>query len=726
MNTRFALLLSLTALGAVSLTHGAAPAGPDLSANLAAHYTFDGNFNDSSANGFHGTAVGAPGFGLGQVGSGALRVNSAQDGSSFNYVTAGTAPVASMAEGDFTVSFWVQYSNAIGDPPFVSNKDWNSGNNVGVVIADGGSGVMKHNIRGTGGSRVDGNFARTRDGLWHHVVTVYERSGPNTATLYLDGVALATNSLANLAGSIHSGLPLNIGQDGTGLYTDSYRVGITNGLIDDVAVWSRALPQNEVEFIFQEGQAGRSFDGISTFPPVVLIPPQSTNVPYQGTLMLSAVVGGTAPLSYQWYHDVDVLPDQTNAVLVLNNVGEFDGGPYHLEVSNAVGGPVASAEAWVTVLFTIDPPVITQSPQAVTINESLDVTFNVVATGEFLHYQWQRADADIAGATNSTLSLPTVSPAQAGVYTVIVTNFGGAVTSAPALLTINSEGPTVITGQWDFQEGDLAATCGQPLEPFDATVNNDTAFGTTTSFGIPDIAGQPAHVLRYTPSVATWGGYKMIHGAAPNGGGAYVNKYTIIYDLLYPPASDLTWRSLLQTSTTDGNDGDFFINTANGIGISGVYPGNVTANQWHRLVLAVDLSVPVVTKYLDGVRVANQTLGAGIDGRWSLDTFALLFADEDGETHQGYVSSVQFRNGKITDAEVAALGTPTATKIPGCGTIPHVSIIMEAGQILIQHPGAGLEEADNVEGPYTEIVGAPDPYVVPAPLPAKKFYRPKR
>ncbi len=64
-------------------------------------------------------------------------------------------------------------------------------------------------------------------------------------------------------------------------------------------------------------------------------------------------------------------------------------------------------------------------------------TFTVTASGAGpLAYQWQFDGATLAGATNSMLSLTNVQPAQAGAYTVVVTNRVGAVTSAPARLTV--------------------------------------------------------------------------------------------------------------------------------------------------------------------------------------------------------------------------------------------------------------------------------------------------
>ena len=53
------------------------------------------------------------------------------------------------------------------------------------------------------------------------------------------------------------------------------------------------------------------------------------------------------------------------------------------------------------------------------------------------YYQWYFSGTDaLAGATNSYVGVTNIQPAQAGAYTVVVTNFVGAVTSAPALLSV--------------------------------------------------------------------------------------------------------------------------------------------------------------------------------------------------------------------------------------------------------------------------------------------------
>src|SRR6476659_2036377 len=58
-----------------------------------------------------------------------------------------------------------------------------------------------------------------------------------------------------------------------------------------------------------------------------------------------------------------------------------------------------------------------------------------------------------------------------------------------------------VTAQWDFDQGDLRATVGADLQYGDGPtgrMKDHTSFGTTTSFGIPDIGGKVAKVMKYT------------------------------------------------------------------------------------------------------------------------------------------------------------------------------------------------------------------------------------
>ena len=375
------------------------------------------------------------------------------------------------------------------------------------------------------------------------------------------------------------------------------------------------------------------------------------------------------------------------------------------------------------------PPLLASAPtpatQTVAVGNSATISIaSALGLGPFT-YQWRHNGTNLPGKTAQSLIFPNVSLAAAGSYDVVLTGAGGSVTSPPpaAVLTVINP-PVFVTGQWDFLSTNLAASYGIDMQFFDATVQADTTFGTTTSFGISDINGSPTTVMHFTPSIAQWGGYKMYHGAAPNGGGAYVNQYTLVFDIYYPPASGGTWRSLWQTATGNGsnNDGDLFVGTSDGLGISSVYDGYISAGAWHRIAAAFDLTVPLLTKFVDGVKVGNQILSDGVDGRWSLDPYALVFADNDGDVAEAYVSSVQFSNGRRPDAFIEALGGPNALKIPGIIRADVVS-----GQVVIRWSGGvALQSADSVAGPWNTVSGTAGQYsYTPSPLGPAKFYRPQ-
>jgi len=204
--------------------------------------------------------------------------------------------------------------------------------------------------------------------------------------------------------------------------------------------------------------------------------------------------------------------------------------------------------------------------------------------------------------------------------------------AAALALTGSTALEAAITGQWDFKSGDLSATIGLPLEFFDypgGDTDQQTVFGTTTALGLPDIGGAPAHVMGFPKSLPHMG-YVIYPNMHSNGGGAFVNQYTLIFDLLYPPASSTGWRALIQINDPyNTDDADLFINPTGGIGISAQYHGVVQANTWHRLAFAFDLAAPggpTLSKYIDGALVNRQILGAGVDGRWALNAVDGMFA----------------------------------------------------------------------------------------------------
>ncbi len=240
-----------------------------------------------------------------------------------------------------------------------------------------------------------------------------------------------------------------------------------------------------------------------------------------------------------------------------------------------------------------------------------------------------------------------------------------------AALLLGGTAEAAVVGQWDFNSGNLTATVGQPLDYLDGA---GAATQQQTTFTTMDIGGTQAKVMKFPACDSTlYMGYSMPTPSAGNGGGELVNQWTLILDLMYPTESDQKWRAIFESDGRVTEDSDFFINTSNGIGISGNYTGNVTPNVWHRIGIVIDQSngVNVIRKYIDGVNVGSQAAG-GLDGRWALQPgyFAELFNDNDGDVQPGYVNSIQLRDEVLTDGQMLALGGAVAAGIPQ--TIPAI------------------------------------------------------
>jgi hypothetical protein len=82
--------------------------------------------------------------------------------------------------------------------------------------------------------------------------------------------------------------------------------------------------------------------------PTILYAPGSQNVAVGSDVMLGVVAAGAAPLSYQWYYNADLMPQETNASVELNNVVTNQSGTYSVIVWNSNGSAGAAAAVSVT------------------------------------------------------------------------------------------------------------------------------------------------------------------------------------------------------------------------------------------------------------------------------------------------------------------------------------------------------------------------------------------
>ncbi|MEO7300301.1 MAG: immunoglobulin domain-containing protein [Verrucomicrobiota bacterium] len=152
--------------------------------------------------------------------------------------------------------------------------------------------------------------------------------------------------------------------------------------------------------------------------------------------------GSSGSVTFQWQYNGTNIVGATNSSLTLTNVQLADEGYYSAIASNSFG-PTTSSNALLT--FSA-PPTITAQPQSEEVIQGTNVSFSVSASGAFsLSYQWRFNGVGIPGATNSTLSLSNVQPANAGTYSTVVTDGITPIVSSNATLIVDFA-PS-ITGQ---------------------------------------------------------------------------------------------------------------------------------------------------------------------------------------------------------------------------------------------------------------------------------------
>lgn len=235
---------------------------PNLGTGLVTYLTFDNTLADTSGKA-HNATNGANSdiaptlHSTGGKFGGYVEINDAGGGTAASsYLTLGTPTDLAIADGtSFTVSFWFRSDTVqANDPVFLGNKNWASGKNKGFVMAasESGAGTGIDGVSfnaGDGTARTDLDALNFVTGAWNFMAVSYHDDG--TAQLFTgapNGTLQFIALDARVLGDLNSGLPLNIGQDGTGNY--AYNIDAD---FDDLGIWRRALTDQEVFSLYANG-----------------------------------------------------------------------------------------------------------------------------------------------------------------------------------------------------------------------------------------------------------------------------------------------------------------------------------------------------------------------------------------------------------------------------------------------------------------------------------------
>ena len=177
-------------------------------------------------------------------------------------------------------------------------------------------------------------------------------------------------------------------------------------------------------------------------PPEPVIEPNTLAIALGGSAEFRAVENGTPPFTYQWWKAEKELKGETGVTLTIENAKFKDAGEYSVRVRNDLG----AARSPAATLSVILPPEITAHPQSQTLEAGAQLALSVTVEGtEPFTYQWQKAGEAINGGTGSTLVIPVTQLADAGIYSVVVSNDAATVVSEDAIIIVNPPVGTPIT-----------------------------------------------------------------------------------------------------------------------------------------------------------------------------------------------------------------------------------------------------------------------------------------
>ncbi|MBI5770408.1 MAG: immunoglobulin domain-containing protein [Verrucomicrobia bacterium] len=278
-------------------------------------------------------------------------------------------------------------------------------------------------------------------------------------------------------------------------------------------------------------------------PLQITVQPMNQSVPPGTNALFHLFTQGTGPISYQWKKGTTALVNGANIsgttsnMLVISSAQPADAGSYTCVVSN----PVDTITS-VVVTLTVADPVIGYPPQSQTVAAGATVNFYVSASGTApLTYQWKKGTTaltnggNIAGATTNNLTLTNVQAADAGDYTVVVTNGASATATSPiATLTV---------------------TAGATAPANDNFANAQVVTGTSgtttgTNVGATGETGEPAHYNSSGTASSVW--YKW---TAPQSGTMVFDTIGSNFDTVMAAYSGTALASLTQLAQDDEGGG---------------------------------------------------------------------------------------------------------------------------------------------------------------------------
>ncbi|MBX3745905.1 MAG: immunoglobulin domain-containing protein [Verrucomicrobiae bacterium] len=313
-------------------------------------------------------------------------------------------------------------------------------------------------------------------------------------------------------------------------------------------------------------------------------------------------------------------------------------------------------------------PFLTREPRAVLANPGETVTFSAQALGSLpLGYLWRKGGEAVAGATGTTLTLSDVGAADEGLYSLVVSNTAGVVTTEAVRLTVGLPG---IYGTGVGEDGGLLE--GGVEDPHYRLVSSaDEGAPGPEAWVLNDGWPIQAGVWMLNGPSSKWIGPQADQSVG-NAEGEYV--YETRFHLT---GVDVTRVRLMGGWATDNTGLDILVN--------------------------------------------GQSTGITASGFGSLTPFEIASGLVEGE------NVLQFRMSNLpVTPNPTGLRVDLMAVVHPQDTAPTLQIVRDAGGLTLSwspaSAGQTLQSAPAITGPWTDVAGATSPYSTTA-TDGERYYR---
>jgi len=173
--------------------------------------------------------------------------------------------------------------------------------------------------------------------------------------------------------------------------------------------------------------------------PVFTTQPAGQAVPAGTLVTFTAAASGSPAPTFQWFKGTLPISGATDSSYSLGLVSANDAGDFTVVATNGAGFATSSVATLTITAGTAasNAAVVTTPPVSQTVTVGASVRFSAAASGNPAPtFQWLKDSLPITGATGSTYIIPSAALSDAGSYSVVATNTGGAYSSASATLTV--------------------------------------------------------------------------------------------------------------------------------------------------------------------------------------------------------------------------------------------------------------------------------------------------